>query len=137
MMNALDIFDGSRAIARLLILLHDKTQGIPVTTTHRLMKKKYGVARTATDSSLKAAIQLGLVEQYESEEYKVNILTPRGDAVAAKVKELEEALTGEALVDASLGLCSQWMGVIPLSHLDKIYSHVRIRQPYASFVIRL
>jgi len=100
-MNALDIFDGSRAIARLLILLHDKIQGMPMTTKHRLMKEKYAVARTATDSSLKAAIQLGLVEQYESGEYKVNILTPRGDAVAAKVKELEEARTGEALVDPS------------------------------------
>ena len=72
-----------------------------MTTTHRLMKEKYGVARTATDSSLKVVIQLGLVEQYESGAYKVNILTPRGDVVAVKVKELEEALTGEALVDPS------------------------------------
>ena len=101
-MNALDIFDGSRDIVRLLILLHDKIQGMPMTTAHRLMKEKYSVARTATDSSLKAAIQLGLVEQYESGAYKVNILTPKGDVVAVKVNELEEALNGEVLVDPSL-----------------------------------
>ena len=59
-----------------------------MTTTHLLMKEKYGVARIATDSSLNVTIQLGLVEQYESMEYKVNILTPKGNVVAVKVKEL-------------------------------------------------
>ena len=48
---------------------------------------------------LKATIQLGLMEQYEFGEYNVNILTPRGDAVAAKVKKLEEAL-GESSVSS-------------------------------------
>jgi hypothetical protein len=67
MMHALDIFDGSRVIARLLILLHDmRGQGLPVTGTHRLIKERYGVARTASDSSQRSAIELGLVEQYES-----------------------------------------------------------------------
>jgi len=56
MMHALDIFDGSRAIARLLILLHDnRGQELPVTGTYRLMKERFGVARTATDSSLRSA----------------------------------------------------------------------------------
>ena len=57
------------------------------------MKERYGVAKTATDSSLKSAIELGLVEQYNSGEYTLNILTARGDVVAVKVKELEKALT--------------------------------------------
>ena len=93
-MHALNKFDGSRAIARLLILLHDKRgQGLPVTGMYRLMKERYGVARTATDSSLKSAIELGLVEQYESGEYTLNTLTARGEMVAVKVKALEKALT--------------------------------------------
>ena len=95
-MHALDIFDGSRAIARLLILLHDnRGQGLPVTGTYRLIKERYGVARTATDSSLRSAIELGLVEQYESGEYTLNTLTARGDVVAVKIKELEKALTDD------------------------------------------
>ena len=100
MMNALDIFDGSRAIARLLILLQEEIRGMHVTGTYRLMKERYGVARTATDSSLKAAIQLGLVEQYESGEYTVNMITPRGNIVAIKVKALEKALIGETNLSA-------------------------------------
>jgi len=96
MMHALNIFDGSRAIARLLILLHDKRgQGLPVTGTHRLMKERFSVARIASDSSLRSAIELGLVEQYKSGEYTLNILTARGDVVAVKVKELEKALTDD------------------------------------------
>ena len=94
-MHALDVFDGSRAIARLLILLHDnRGQGLPVTGMYRLMKERFCVARTATESSLRSAIELGLVEQYESGEFTLNTLTARGDVVAAKVKELEKALTG-------------------------------------------
>jgi hypothetical protein len=100
MMYALGIFDGSRAIARLLKLLHDKNgQGVSMMETYRLMKEKYGVARTAVDSSLEAALKLGLVEQHLSREFKVNNLTAKGEATAVKVKELEKIITSDSLLE--------------------------------------
>jgi hypothetical protein len=59
------------------------------------MKERYGVARTALDSSLEAAVELGLVERYPSGGFVVNILTVRGNAVAIKVEELEKTLTAD------------------------------------------
>ncbi len=97
MMHALDIFDSSRAIARLLKLLHDEGgMGLPVMSMYRLMKEKYGVARTAVDSGLEAAVDLGLVERYTSGQLTVNTLTVRGIATAIKVKELENILTNDS-----------------------------------------
>ena len=98
-MNALGIFDETRALARLLKLLQDEDRdGLSTLNMYRLMKETYSVARTAVDSSLEAALKLGLVEQHTSQRFKVNILTLKGIAAAVKLEELETILSSNSVI---------------------------------------
>jgi hypothetical protein len=98
-MNALGIFDETRALARLLMLLNDEDRdGLSMLNMYRLMKATYSVARTAVDSSLQAALKLGLVEQHTSQRFMVTILTLKGIATAVKLKELETILSRDSVI---------------------------------------
>ncbi len=92
-MSQLDGFDEARASMRMMKALNEQPQGgATVMELYRLMDDRYGVGRTAVDSSLKALVELGLVTVSKQVRIKANILTDRGFKVARVVEELEAAL---------------------------------------------
>ncbi len=101
MINAMHMLDGldePKAALRMLIELSSSIQGMNVTWLYRVMREKYSVGRPAVDSSVKALMEAGLVEEYESNgarsRLKVIILTQLGDEIVLRLRDIETIMEG-------------------------------------------
>ena len=92
--HPLDELDEPSAALRILHRLYGNEEGLSVTQLYGLMKRDYGVGRTAVDSSRKALVHAGLAEEYDAKwgrySYRVLVLTGLGVEVAGKVCEISE-----------------------------------------------
>jgi len=90
-----DKLDEPKCSIRLLLQLLKK-DGVNLTVLRETLKKRYGVGRAAIDSSRFSLIELGLIEEklgtVGPNPAILTYLTPKGRAVAEKLKEIEELL---------------------------------------------
>lgn len=100
-MSALSEFDRASAIMRLLLVLATGPKNMKDTCD--ALYGGYGVDRTAVNSSVKAAIRLGLVRQERQGKSLMTRLTVSGGAVAIRVRDIQAVLDGTSDLMARRG----------------------------------
>lgn len=89
-MSALGEFDKASAIMRLLLVLASGPKNME--RIYMELKYGYGVDRTAMNSSVRAALRLGLIEQERRGRNLVTRLTVDGGAIAIRLRDIQAVL---------------------------------------------